>query len=227
MAAAEKLLLLDGTGFIFRNYFALPPLTTRSGIPTNSVTGFYVSLHRLLRDQNPDFIGVAMDLPEPTFRHREFSEYKANRPAPPDDLIEQIPYVRLLCEALRIPVLDLAGFEADDVMGTLARRGAERGLDVVLASTDKDLLQLVDDRIRVLNPVKNRLLDPDGVEDRFGVRPERVADVLALWGDSQRISSAGSAISNPSSGAPARFSGNPTVRGCRNSPTRPAAAAPW
>lgn len=179
----EKLLLLDGMAVIFRSYYALPNLTNRSGMPTSIVFGFNKTLHRLLADQNPDLIGVAMDLPAPTFRHKEYPEYKANRPPPPPDLVSQIPFVRNLCDAYRIPILEREGFEADDVLGTVARWADDQGLRVVIVSTDKDLLQLVTDRVFVLNPVKNRLFDPQGVEDHFGVPPARVKDVLALWGD--------------------------------------------
>ena len=181
---AEKLHLVDGMASIFRAYFALPPMTNQSGFPTNAVYGFHGMLQKLLQEEEPDYLGVAFDLPGPTLRHKEYPDYKANRPPPPSELIQQIPKVRDLCEAMRIPIYDREGYEADDILGTLARKAANLGLEVILVTSDKDLLQLVDDRIHVLHTGKKRLLDRAGVEEYFGVRPDQVVDVLALWGDS-------------------------------------------
>jgi DNA polymerase-1 len=187
----QRLYLVDGTANIFRAYHAIRGLSTKAGLPTNATFGFTTMLRKLIQEEKPDYLGVAFDLGAPTFRHREFKDYKAHRPPPPDDLIAQIPYVKKVCQALRVPVLEMEGFEADDLIGTLARQAKERGLEVVIVTSDKDMLQLVDDRVSVLKPQRdpaNRKeqyvrLDPAGVESTFGVRPDQVVDVLSLMGD--------------------------------------------
>ncbi len=185
MPDAKRLYLVDGTGNLFRAYFAVRGLSTKSGLPTNAVYGFTSMLRKLVQDEKPDHLGVAFDLPGPTFRHKEYEEYKAHRPPPPDDLVAQIPYVKKVCEVLRVPTVEKEGFEADDLIGALARQAEERGLEVMIVTSDKDMLQLVDDRITVLKPQKEGYLrlDRKGVEEFFGVPPERVVDVLALMGD--------------------------------------------
>jgi len=191
MGETKRLYLVDGTGNVFRAYYALQGLSTRAGLPTNAVFGFTTMLRKLLQDEKPDYLAVAFDLAAPTFRHKEYEEYKAHRPPPPDDLIAQIPYVKKVCEVLRVPTLEKEGYEADDLIGTLARQARERGLEVVIVTSDKDMLQLVDDRVSVLKPQREAggrkeayvRLDPAGVETAFGVRPAQVVDVLALMGD--------------------------------------------
>ncbi|MEE9219036.1 MAG: DNA polymerase I [Acidobacteriota bacterium] len=183
MSEARRLYLVDGTANIFRAYYALQGLSTRSGLPTNATYGFTTMLRKLLQDERPDYLGVAFDLAAPTFRHKEYGEYKAHRPPPPDDLVVQIPYVKRVCEVLRVPVLEREGYEADDLIGTLARQASERGFEVVIVTIDKDMLQLVDERVNVLNPHKGIRFDPLTVEKVFGVRPDQVVDVLSLWGD--------------------------------------------
>ena len=180
----EKLYLIDGMASIFRFYFALPDMTNQSGFPTNAIYGFHGMLTKLIEEEKPDYLGVAFDLPGPTIRHQEYSAYKANRPPPPAELVDQIPKIRDLCSARRIPILQHEGFEADDILGTLARKAAAHEIDVYLVTSDKDLLQMVDRRVRILHTGKNRVLDLAGVEEFFGVRPDQVVDVLALWGDS-------------------------------------------
>jgi DNA polymerase-1 len=141
-------------------------------------------LRKLMNDEQPEHLAVAFDLPGGTFRHDRYAEYKANRPPAPEDLDRQAPYAREVCHAFRIPVLELAGYEADDLIATYARLARAEGFDVVVVSSDKDLLQLVGDRVTVLNPVKNTVLDAEETEKSFGVPPERVIDVLGLMGDS-------------------------------------------
>jgi len=179
----RTLYLIDGTNSLFRAFYAIRGLSTRSGTPTNAVYGFTMMLRKILREQAPRFMAVVFDRSEPTFRHRVYAEYKANRAETPDDLIAQIPYVRRVCETLGVPLVDLAGYEADDVIGTLAEHARRSGYEVIIVSTDKDLLQLVGERVRVYNPSRDEILDADGVERFFGVRPEQVRDVLALSGD--------------------------------------------
>ena len=175
---------------VFRAFYApmQMPLTAPSGMPTKAVYIFIRTLRKLLKDYQPEFVAVAFDLAAPTFRDKLFEEYKANRPAAPDDLIVQLPFVRRFCEALGIPLVDREGFEADDVIGTLAKAGAQRGLDVLIVSGDEDLFQLVDDRVRVLKPSRGgsdgeTVCDTAKVKEILGVEASQVVDWLALTGD--------------------------------------------
>jgi DNA polymerase-1 len=179
-----RVLLVDGNNLFYRSFFALPPLANRAGLPTNAVLGFANVLRKILADEKPSYAAVAFDAPGKTFRHERFAAYKANRPPTPDDLKQQIPYTRKLCDVLGLPILEVPGIEADDLIGTLARRAREGGYRVYIVSSDKDLLQLVNDDVTVIHPVKYERLDPDAVRRKFGVPPERVPDVLALMGDS-------------------------------------------
>jgi DNA polymerase I-like protein with 3'-5' exonuclease and polymerase domains len=185
-----RLFLIDAFGFIFRAYHArarsgAPPMRTSSGLPTEAVYIFHNMVRRLLAAHRPDYLAAVFESEGPTFREQEFADYKANRPAAPADLLAQIPWVRRMLEAMRIPVLEYAGFEADDVIGAIARKAEEAGLDVVIVSSDKDMLQLVGGGITMLNPSKDdEWYDPAKVKEFMGVEPSRVADLLALKGDS-------------------------------------------
>jgi len=180
----KTVLLFDGNNLFYRSFFAIPPLATRAGLPTNAVLGFTNVLRKVLTDEPHDFAAVTFDAGGRTVRHERFPAYKANRPPTPDSLKQQTPYTRRLCEALGLPILETPGIEADDLIGTLARRATEAGHRVLIVSSDKDLLQLVNDDVTVIHPVKYERLTPEGVRSKFGVPPERVADVLALTGDS-------------------------------------------
>jgi DNA polymerase-1 len=188
MARERTIHLIDGSAQFYRAYFAIRGLATSRGLPTNATYGFTTMLRKLYQDEQPERIGISFDLPAPTFRHEEYKEYKATRRQMDDELKVQLPFVRRVCEAFRLPVLELAGWEADDVIATLARQAVEQGYRVVVVSGDKDLLQLVTDDVLVLNPGRegsgSTLYDRAGVEEKFGVPPERVVDVLALVGDS-------------------------------------------
>jgi DNA polymerase-1 len=176
--------LLDGTYLVFRAFFAIRSLNAPDGTPTNGVYGFVSTVRKLLREQQPAHFAVAFDTEEPTHRDEAFAAYKQNRPEPPPELGPQFGLAREASEALGWPVVTAPGFEADDVIATLARQAGERGLEAVIVTADKDLFQLVGSGVRVMNPMKDgRMLDPEGVADVFGVRPERVRDVLALMGD--------------------------------------------
>ncbi|MDW7711949.1 MAG: DNA polymerase I [Deferrisomatales bacterium] len=175
--------LIDGTNLLYRAYHALQGFRTAAGLPTHVVYGFLSMIFRVLREHAPEGLAVVFDPPGPTARHRLFPEYKANREATPEDLIVQIPYVHRALAALGVPVLTLPGLEADDVLGTLARRLAEAGEEVTLVTGDKDFCQLVGPRIRLLDTMRDRFSGPEEVAERFGVPPERVVDVLALTGD--------------------------------------------
>src|SRR5438034_1236268 len=180
--------VVDGHSQLFRAYHAVGYLSTSKGIPTQAVLILSTMLWKLIREEEPDYLAVAWDPPGPTFRDALSAEYKATRAAMPDDLVRQLPYVRRLFEALRIPVIEVAGFEADDVLATLVERAlALPDLEIVVVTGDKDLLQLVGPRVRVLS-VSGRtgepvLYDEAKVRERWGVEPGQIADVLALMGD--------------------------------------------
>jgi len=180
----RKLYLVDAMSNIHRAYHAIQRLSTSAGRPTNAIYGFVTMLRKMLREHTPDLLAVAWDGPEKTQRHEQYAEYKANRVAMQDDLASQLPEIRRVLDAYRIPVLELPGFEADDVIGTLAAKAAAQGFDVVIVTADKDMLQLVGPRVRVFHTGKEAFLDEAGVEAFFGVKPGQVADVLALMGDS-------------------------------------------
>ncbi len=186
----ERLMLLDGNGLIYRGYFALinTPLTTSKGELVNAVFGFCNIVLRGFQDIQPDYAAIAFDLPGPTFRHEQFAAYKATRQKMPDDLRDQFPKVRDVVKALRIPVYELAGFEADDVIGTLTVEAEERGLDTTIVTGDLDMLQLVTDRTRLMTTrmgVQNTVIyDPARIAERYGLRPDQMIDFKALKGDS-------------------------------------------
>jgi DNA polymerase-1 len=187
--ARQKLFLIDSFGFIFRAYHArarsgAPPMRTSKGFSTEAVYIFNNMLRKLSKQYSPTYIAAVFESSEPTHRVQEFADYKANRTEMPPDLYDQIPFVRRVLEAMRIPVLEYPGFEADDVIGTLARRAEAAGMDVVIVSSDKDMLQLVNDHVSMLNPAKDdEWYDPEKVKTFLGVRPDQVADLLALKGD--------------------------------------------
>ena len=174
--------------FIFRAYHAMARqrgMSTRKGLPTAAIYVFVNMLRKLRDDFAPQYLAAVFDVAQPTFRDQQYKEYKANRTAMPGDLAQQIPYIRRALEAYRIPILEVPGYEADDVIGTLAAKAANQGRNVYVVSSDKDMLQLVNDRVLVLNPPKDNLIcDAAKVEEILGVRPERVIDVMALRGDS-------------------------------------------
>jgi DNA polymerase-1 len=177
------LYLIDASGYVHRAFHALPPLRTSRGQPTNTLVGFANMLRKFVRERAPEYCAVVLDAGRETFRNELFADYKANRPPSPPDLSAQFPFVPRLATALGYPVVAQPGFEADDLIATLAAQARDRGFDVVIESGDKDLCQLVGDGVNVHDPLKDRLLDRAGVLDRLGVPPERVTDWLALVGD--------------------------------------------
>ena len=182
--AAPRLFLIDGSNQMYRAYHALPPMTNASGQVTHAVYGFVTMLLKLIADHKPEFIAASFDLAGPTFRRDLAADYKATRSPMPTDLIDQVPLVHQACRALGVPILTTDRYEADDVMGTLARQAAERGFEVALVTGDKDFFQLVGGPIKVYNPRDpGTWFDADGVKQKFGVPPEQVIDVLALMGD--------------------------------------------
>jgi DNA polymerase I len=187
MVRGTAVYLVDGSGQFHRAFHAIRGLATSRGLPTNATYGFTTMLRKLLEDEKPSHIAVLFDPPGKTLRHEEYAEYKANRPKMDDALAVQVPHIRRVCEAFRLPVVEVPGYEADDVIATLARQAVARGQKVVVVSSDKDLLQLVGDDILVLNPGRegsgSTLFDRKAVEAKWGVPPERIVDVLALVGD--------------------------------------------
>jgi DNA polymerase-1 len=182
-ARSKRLYLVDGSGILFRAFHALPPLTTRSGLPTGAAYGFTSMLVKLLRESAGTHVAVALDAPGRTFRDDAYEHYKATRAETPADLIAQIPLVRRVVEALGLPLLVIEGVEADDVIGTLARQALERGFEVVVVTSDKDMMQLVGAHLTLLDTMHDRRSGVAQVRDRFGVTPDRVVDVMALMGD--------------------------------------------
>jgi DNA polymerase-1 len=184
MAEIPRLLLVDGSSYVFRAFYAIARLSTSKGFPTNAIFGFTSMLLRVLREMNSEYVAVVFDAKGPTFRDEIYSEYKANRPAMPQGLEPQIPYIKRITEAYNIPVIEKEGYEADDVIGTIAKEAAKQGIDVVIVTGDKDMLQLVDEHIRTLDTMKDRFFGPREVVERYGVAPEEITDVMALMGDS-------------------------------------------
>jgi len=184
----ERFYLVDGPSYLYRAYHAIGHLSTSRGLPTNATLGMTMMLWKLLRDDRPTYMGIAWDAPGPTFRHQQFEAYKLQRPGMPKDLVEQIPWVRRSLEAMGLPLLEAQGYEADDILATAARRLRDTSIDLVLVTADKDALQLVDPRVTVLSVLgrtgERVLYDAAKVEERWGVPPARIPDILALMGDS-------------------------------------------
>ena len=184
MAEKARLFLIDGSSQMYRAYHAIRGLTGPDGKSTNAVYGFVTMLRKLIADHEPDLIAAAFDVRGPTFRTELAADYKANRAPMPADLVEQVPWVHEACEALGVPVLTRSEYEADDVIGTLAERASADAIDVAIVTGDKDFYQLVRDGVRVFNPRDDGTwFDAGGVEEKFGVAPAQVVDVLSLMGD--------------------------------------------
>src|SRR6266849_6739330 len=183
-AAPHHVFLIDGSGFIFRAYHALPPLTRADGTPTAAVLGFSNMLAKLLSETDADHIAVVFDASGTTFRNRIYDAYKANRGPPPDDLVPQFALVREATDAFGVCRIEMKDFEADDLIATYARHAVESGASVTIVSSDKDLMQLVNDKVMMLDPIRNRPIGDAEVREKFGVGPDKVVDVQALCGDS-------------------------------------------
>lgn len=184
MSQRQRLFIIDGSSYIYRAFFAIRSLSTSRGFPTNAIFGFTSMLTKVISDHKPDHLVVCFDTKGPTFRHELYNEYKAHRPAMPETLIPQIPYIKSVVAGFRIPVIEKEGFEADDLMGTIARHIEKQETDVVIVTGDKDLLQLVSQRITTLDTMKDQVRDIDGVMDQYGVRPDQITDIMGLMGDS-------------------------------------------
>ncbi len=179
----NPLILIDGSSYLYRAYHALPPLMSSKNQPTGAIRGVISMINKILLDHPNSPLGVIFDAKGKTFRHEMYKDYKANRPPMPEDLVVQIEPINQIIEALGIKLLSIKGVEADDVIGTLAKEANEAGLDTVISTGDKDMTQLVNKHIKVVNTMSNELLDEKGVENKFGVKPELIIDYLALVGD--------------------------------------------
>lgn len=180
----RQIFLLDGSGYIFRAFFALPQLNTSRGLPTNAVYGFIRMFLKLIKDQHPSYIGVVFDSPKRTFRDDLFADYKANRAVAPNDLTVQIPYIHRAVEAFRMKTIVREGYEADDVIATLAARATKKKFDVVIITADKDFMQIVGPRVRLWDTMRDKWTGTREVRDRFGVEPPALVEIQALMGDS-------------------------------------------
>ena len=178
-----NLYLIDGHSYFYRAFHAIKGLSNSKGFPTNAIFGFTNMLFKLLREKKPDAIAIVLDSSEPTERHRIYEDYKAQRPETPNDLVVQIPHIRKIIEAFRIPSFVMPGYEADDILCTLAKKAAVEDIDVYILSSDKDMMQAVGNRIKIYDPMKEIVIDEAAVVERFGVAPGRVAEVMALTGD--------------------------------------------
>lgn len=178
-----NLYLIDGNSYVYRAFHAIKGLMNSKGFPTNAIYGFTNTLLKIIRDKKPDAIAVMFDCAAPTKRHQIFEEYKAQRPETPNELIQQMPFIREMVKGLNIKIFEMPGYEADDIIGTIAKNTSQQGVDVFLVTADKDMLQLISDNIRVYDPVKERVLDENYVKERFGVWPERITEFMALTGD--------------------------------------------
>jgi DNA polymerase-1 len=178
-----RLHLIDGSGHVYRAFHALPALSTSRGLPTNAILGFAKVVSKLLREESPDHVAVVFDAPGETFRDTLYAGYKQSRGPMPEELRPQIPYIRRLVAALRLPVIEESGVEADDVIGTLAAQASAAGIETVIVTGDKDMMQLVDERTTLFDTYRDRRIGVAEVQERFGVVPTRVPDVLGLMGD--------------------------------------------
>ena len=185
MAKKPKLYLIDGSSYIFRAFFGIRQFLSNSkGLPTNALYGFTTMLSKVVRDEQPDYLAVVFDSKAKTFRHEMYPDYKANRDTPPEELAQQFPYFEPLVEAFNIVSLRQDGFEADDIIGTMAKKGEAEGMAVTIVSGDKDMMQLISPHVHMLDTMKDKRFEKAEVIDKFGVPPEQVIEVMGLMGDS-------------------------------------------
>ncbi|MFN3871312.1 MAG: 5'-3' exonuclease H3TH domain-containing protein [Aquificaceae bacterium] len=179
----KVLYLLDGSAFLYRSFFALPPLSTSKGFPTGAIYGFMRAIFALLKTEKPNYFAIAFDHPAPTQRSNLYKEYKAKRPSMPDPLKMQIPVIKELIDLFGIKRYEIEGYEADDIIATLSKRALQKDFFVKIYSPDKDVMQLIWEKLVVINPITNEVFDRKKVIEKFGVPPELLKDYLALVGD--------------------------------------------
>ncbi len=183
MDTQKQLYLIDGSAYLYRAYHAIRSLSNATGFPTNAIFGFTRMLLKLMEERTPPYVGMFFDAKGPTFRHAVYADYKANRPPMPDDLAMQIPPVKAVTEAFRIPVIEMGGYEADDLIGTTARQAAAAGFDVTIVTGDKDFVQLLTERITIWDPMKDKDIGMQDIAATNGVSPPQMIDVMGLSGD--------------------------------------------
>ncbi|MFZ7128210.1 MAG: DNA polymerase I [Desulfobacterales bacterium] len=183
MSESKILYLVDGSAYVYRAYHAIRSLSNSRGLPTNATFGFSRMLLKLVEDRSPSHVGIFFDAKGPTFRHERFSDYKANRPPMPDDMVLQLPYIKKVIEGFRFPTIELEGFEADDLIGTIARVSVRQGFEVIMVTGDKDFVQLLEPRVTIWDPMKDLTIDHEGFRDSKGIEPRQVVDVMGLSGD--------------------------------------------
>ena len=179
----QRLILVDGSSYLFRAYHALPPLTNSKGLNTGAAKGVIGMIRKLMADYEGDQVVVVFDAKGPTFRNEIYADYKANRPPMPEELREQIAPIHSTIRAMGLPLVCVEGVEADDVIGTLSLEASRTGREVVISTGDKDMAQLVDEHVTLINTMNNTTMDREGVIEKFGVPPELIIDLLALMGD--------------------------------------------
>lgn len=182
----KRLFLIDGNSYCYRAYYAIRELKTSKGFPTNAIYGFFNMLNKIVQEEKPDYMAVSFDTKVPTFRHKEYKGYKIHRKPMPDDLVIQLPWIKKILNALDISIYEVDGYEADDVIATLATKFSNEGLQIYIGSNDKDILQLVDHNLIVYRPYNKHksIFGIEEVKHKYGVVPDRIADFLALKGDS-------------------------------------------
>ncbi|MFN3788239.1 5'-3' exonuclease H3TH domain-containing protein [Sulfurihydrogenibium azorense] len=180
----KKLLLVDGSSYLYRAYYALPPLSAPDGTPTGAIYGFVRMLLKLISTFNTPYIAVVFDRPEKTVRHEIYKEYKATRKETPNDLQVQIPKIKEIIKLLGIKILEIPGYEADDIIATLSKKAENLGFEVIIVTPDKDMNQLIDQHIKIFNPMKEEIVDTQKVIEKYGVSPQQFIDYLVLVGDS-------------------------------------------
>ncbi|MHC4454658.1 MAG: 5'-3' exonuclease [Planctomycetota bacterium] len=180
---SKRFFIIDGHSQFYQAFYAIAGLTTPSGLPINAVYGFTRMLRKIIKEQNPDYMAIAFDAKGPTFRHQEYKEYKIHRKPTPDELLSQLPLMFDVINAYNIPLYILEGYEADDIIGTIAKRVSAKEIECIIVTTDKDMEQLVDNNIRILNSRKKEITDIEKIRKEKGIEPQDFIDVLALGGD--------------------------------------------
>ena len=180
---SPRLYLIDGSAYVYRAFHAVRGLANSKGMPTNAVFGFTRMLIKLMQERSPQHVAMFFDAKGPTFRHEMFAEYKANRPPMPDELVVQLPWIKKITAGFNIPVIEMAGYEADDLIGTYARLGEAAGYEIVMITGDKDFVQLVTDKASIWDPMKDKMIDLDGVKAEFDLSPGQIIDMMGLSGD--------------------------------------------
>ncbi len=183
MEKQKTIYLIDGTAYIYRAYHAIRALSNSRGLPTNAIFGFTRMLMKLMEDRSPEYVAMFFDAKGPTFRHEMYKDYKANRPPMPEDMVVQLPYIKKVTAAFNLPIIEMQGFEADDLIGTTARLAEKEGYSIVIVTGDKDFMQLVTDKIAIWDPMKDSTIDLQSIKEKFGIEPHQMIDVQGLSGD--------------------------------------------